>query len=387
MWFLLFACGQLLDVAPTAPDARSARTFRTWEVDCGGGVHFTTIHDALEAARSGDVIRVAPCTYQESIKFKGKAVTIESTNGPAVTTIVGAPGEPAVKVNDGEGAGTVLAGFTITGGGGPAEPAIEVQFSSLHLRDVLIVGNVGTTVLYSNAGHVLLEGVTFRDNLASEGLIIQERRGMTVLKDSVVQCDGVGVGYVVEHGAGFIDGSTFDCPGAIGVDLYHSDGRIQRTVIDGQLRVENEVLELLERAVIEDVVLHDGVVIDSADVTLRNVVSFGEITARDAKVVLQSSIVTGAICGVNSIGSSIAVRSSDLWHNDVNLCGDVDRVTSDGVLAVDPRFVNPAAGDLHLAVGSPCIDAGPADEDFRDPDGSVNDLGVYGGPLSIGGGW
>lgn len=387
MWLLLLACGQLFDVAPTSTESRSARTFRTHLVDCEGGARFTTIDEALEVARSGDVIRVAPCTYEGSINFNGKAVTIESTEGADLTTLVATPGKSAIKANDGEGPGTAVIGFTITGGGAPGEPAVEVQFSSLHLKDVRFVGNVGTSVVYSNTGHVLLERATFGANEATDGMVIRERRGMTVVRDSVVRCGGAAIGYIVEHGAGFVDGSTFDCPGAVGVDLYHSDGRVQRTVIEGLLRVENEQLEQNERAIIEDVVLQDGVTIDAAHVTLRNVVSLGEIATRDAVVVLESSIVAGATCGVRSLGSTITVRDTNLWDNDADLCGDVEQITSEGGLTADPRFVDRAAGDLRLAAGSPCIDAGPADADYRDPDGSVNDLGVYGGPLSIGGGW
>ena len=58
----------------------------------------------------------------------------------------------------------------------------------------------------------------------------------------------------------------------------------------------------------------------------------------------------------------------------------------------DPLFVayangGPAADDdLHLGVGSPCIDAGYEDEDFNDPDGTRGDMGAYGGPLTPTGG-
>ena len=55
-----------------------------------------------------------------------------------------------------------------------------------------------------------------------------------------------------------------------------------------------------------------------------------------------------------------------------------------GNIAADPSVVSydplvlPTTWDLHLAAGSPAIDAGnPA---TFDPDGSVADMGVYGGP-------
>jgi hypothetical protein len=46
----------------------------------------------------------------------------------------------------------------------------------------------------------------------------------------------------------------------------------------------------------------------------------------------------------------------------------------------DPMFADPVAGDFTLLPGSPAIDAGDPAADYDDPDGSRNDLGIYGGP-------
>ena len=58
--------------------------------------------------------------------------------------------------------------------------------------------------------------------------------------------------------------------------------------------------------------------------------------------------------------------------------GMLDPSGADGNLAVDPRYVAPAAGNFRLAAGSPCIDA--ADPAIRDRNGSRADMGAYGGP-------
>jgi len=50
--------------------------------------------------------------------------------------------------------------------------------------------------------------------------------------------------------------------------------------------------------------------------------------------------------------------------------------------AVDPLFVNAAQNDVHLALHAPGIDAGDPQPAAADPDGSRNDRGAYGGPLS-----
>jgi hypothetical protein len=328
---------------------------------------------------------VAPCTY-DGFSFAGKSVRIASVGGAAVTTIVAEPGEPAVKVKHGEGAGTVLEGFTITGGGGEDEPAIEVDFSALTLRDDIVSGNGGTVTLYSHYGHVLVDGTVFEANTPSEGMVIQERRGMTVLKSSVVRCGTAAIGYMTEHAAAFADQSTFDCPGATGVEVYHSDGRVERSVIDGLLVVDNEEVEA-EHTVIEDSVLLGGASLRLSLVTLRNLVSTGPITMVDASVSLEGSIVTGATCGLEATSSTVTVRSSDFWGNVADTCGMVSPVGADGSISADPRFADAAAGDFRITSGSPCVDTGPEGFGYADPDGSPNDMGAYGGPLSLGGGW
>lgn len=76
-----------------------------------------TIQAGIELATDGDTVFVAPGTYFEAIDFLGKTVTVESSRG-AEETIIDATGleTSVVLVRSGEGEGTVLRGFTITGG-------------------------------------------------------------------------------------------------------------------------------------------------------------------------------------------------------------------------------------------------------------------------------
>jgi parallel beta-helix repeat protein len=89
---------------------------------------YNTIQSAIDAAVNGDTIVVSPGTYLENINFKGKAVTVRSTdpNNPDVvagTIIDGSTPTDAnfgsvVLFKSGEDHNSVLAGFTITGGTG-----------------------------------------------------------------------------------------------------------------------------------------------------------------------------------------------------------------------------------------------------------------------------
>ena len=48
-----------------------------------------TIQEAIDLAQGDDIVLVSPGRYNEAINFKGKAITVKSTQGAAVTTIDG----------------------------------------------------------------------------------------------------------------------------------------------------------------------------------------------------------------------------------------------------------------------------------------------------------
>lgn len=79
---------------------------------------FGTIQGAIDHASSNATIIVRPGTYVENIDFLGKAVAVRSERGPGFTSIDGNQLESAVTFSSGEGAGSILEGFTITNGKG-----------------------------------------------------------------------------------------------------------------------------------------------------------------------------------------------------------------------------------------------------------------------------
>ncbi len=102
-------------------------TGATIYVDAAGGGDYTSIQDAIDhAALRDDEIAVAPGTYHEAINFNGKAIRLYGRSGNPEDTIIDGTGHKhVIECVNGEGSGTVLEGFTITGGradgwGGPA---------------------------------------------------------------------------------------------------------------------------------------------------------------------------------------------------------------------------------------------------------------------------
>lgn len=74
-----------------------------------------SIQAGIDAAQIGDTVLVAPGTYFEMIDFKGKAITVTSSDGPAHTIIDGSHlVDWIVKFVNGETRSAVLNGFSIT---------------------------------------------------------------------------------------------------------------------------------------------------------------------------------------------------------------------------------------------------------------------------------
>ena len=82
-------------------------------------------------------------------------------------------------------------------------------------------------------------------------------------------------------------------------------------------------------------------------------------------------------------GEDFTTGPNGLWPDITKLEGEAEEDWPEGEWVVaDPLWADPSNGDFSLMAGSPAIDAGPAD--VADDDGSLADLGAFGGP---GGDW
>ncbi|MHC4944924.1 MAG: right-handed parallel beta-helix repeat-containing protein [Planctomycetota bacterium] len=153
---------------------------------------YATIQEAIDATEPGDIVLVAPGTYVENIDFKGKAITVKSSNGPAATVIDG--GNPAipekasvVTFSTGEGADSVLEGFTLKNGEGTETKSIEYTWG----------GGV-----YCDGASPTITGNVFQHNVVGYG-----GGGIFCTHDS---CPKITLNYFVDNSAEF-EGSGICC--------------------------------------------------------------------------------------------------------------------------------------------------------------------------------
>ncbi|MEI6499744.1 MAG: right-handed parallel beta-helix repeat-containing protein [Armatimonadota bacterium] len=97
---------------------------------------YATIQAAINAAANGDVVVVAKGTYRENIDFKGKAITVRSSDPTsaavvAATIIDGQKKGSVVSFKTAEKSTSVLKGLTITNGSGTTLKIVGGVFAGL----------------------------------------------------------------------------------------------------------------------------------------------------------------------------------------------------------------------------------------------------------------
>ena len=136
---------------------------------------YKTIQAAIDGAKDGDVVVVLPGIYNESLRFRGKHITVQSTDpddGDTVSaTIIRGKEYGRPTVNFGEGSRSTLAGFTILGLSLPPDwtscsactGLIYIREASPTIRANRIINSPNTGIaIYESRAHI--EGNVISNN-------------------------------------------------------------------------------------------------------------------------------------------------------------------------------------------------------------------------------
>ena len=154
---------------------------------CPTGCDFTTIQGAINAAANGDTVLVSPGTYAETINFNGKAITVKGAKGASQTIINGGGVGTVVTFGSGEGAGSILDGFTITSGTAMYGGGIRTINSSPTIKNNIITGNTadnsgGAISVYDSSSPVITNNtITGNTSLyGAEGISVARYSSPTI---------------------------------------------------------------------------------------------------------------------------------------------------------------------------------------------------------------
>lgn len=340
------------------------------------------IQDAIDAAADGDTILVAPGVYPGGIDFKGKGVTVRSSDGPDVTIIDGGRTRVGVKFLSGEGPSSVLQGFTVTNG----------KYSD---SDTPCTGG-GICIMWSSPR---ITGNRITGNYGCAGVGIQVVNASPVIEGNIIAANsrttctggGGGAGISVSYGAGtsllnneIYDNDTADGSGG-GISLYVTSNvtlkgntiRNNRAAMSGGgISVSGGTVNIIQNLVAANKASKGGGIYlsSSGSILVNNTIANNEGSTGSA--VFTNDANTGTTLANNVISASpgqsaiycesrnnlpppafknnIAYSPSQSAYG--GACGDLNGV--DGNITADPGLNNPALGLYALLPGSPAIDAG-----------------------------
>ncbi len=298
-------------------------------VDDNGPADYQTIQEAINSSVDGDTIVVRPGTYREQVGFSGRRVTVrsEDPDNPAVVeaTVITSDSGSSVFFDFGEGSGSVLEGFTITGRGVKCV-GTSPTISRNVIRDCAGAGitgesNAAPTIVGNTITGNQREGIHECDGLIRDNTLMQNRIG-------IAYCNGPIQGNVV---------SDHELEG-----VYSCDGPIERNTIvrnsagvayaDGLIR-DNHIAEngdagglyfcnaeIVGNTIINNTASSDGGGLYGCNGTIRNNVIAGNRTEDNGGALYDCR---GLICNNTIVGNLAVVRGGALADCPTPVCNNI----------------------------------------------------------------
>jgi parallel beta-helix repeat protein len=357
-----------------------------------------TIQAAITAAQTGDTVLVAPGTYFENLDFHGMAITVTSSDGPAVTIVDGSSKGPVATFQTNEGASSVLNGLTLRNGvptqafpfTGTTGGGVLIFLSSPTITNNVITGNhaicgIGMEI---RGGSAVVRGNTITGNAQAGGSggcggggieitgdfshppAAPQIIGNTITNNSLL-AGGFGGGIEVSFSASpiirnnFIAGNTvFNSGGGIDLESSASPVVVQNIIVNNSTRGggSGAGIAILAASSAADVVANNTIAgntaFDGSSGIFVNVI---------APIVISNNIVVAAAGQTAMVCNSFRTTFPIFSHNDVVSPGSggqpwssncAGNALNNGNIPGDPQFVDAVNGDYHLQTGSPAIDAG-----------------------------
>ena len=325
----------------------------------------STAQSAIDAASSGDVIRFLPGNYP-SITILNKDLSLTNA-GQTPATIGNLEANGSVLTMIGLNAATL----TVNDLPGKASSLIVTQGT---------YGRITTNAAKSRISYCTLNYLV----LSGKGIVTGcEFKGKTSFYSSVSIGGGIGIDL---HGA---NTHAFIHNNQVQNYMLNSNSNMTEECIGIRLRdganaeIRNNLIsgckDTLQNGNETDCGM--GVFVKSAShATIIGNVIWGCYVDAHGSVIRGDRLVyadAGTVLRYNVLWKN---TSEDRYVNPALVGGGV--ISTDNVSLIhtqDPKFTDSANGDYTLASDSPAINAGPPDPQYKDRDGTRNDIGMYGG--------
>ncbi len=334
---------------------------------------YATIQAAIDASEDGDTVMVADGTYEETVNFDGKAITVGSRfiiDGDwdhVVNTIIDGSGERnGVTFWSGEGNESVLSGFTIRncvgvqrlGGGISCYDGASPTLSGLIVRDNQDAG-IGTM----SDCYPILQNITVEDN-NGDGVQIEANRDGAVFISNCRISNNEGAGLIctgsrVEMNHTLISGNTSVNAGGVYLGASHGNVFTNVTIVGNRCHNDDR----------DGGIYYGGFEgSNSSSLSMLNSIVYGnEPTQIGLRGVDEGGNISSLQCSYSDV---------DGGEDGIVVGQDNEVEWGDGNIDADPLFTDPDGGDYHLTENSPCIDAGDPDSP-EDPDRSRVEMGAF----------
>ena len=394
--------------------------------------NYPTIQAAIDSTIYGDEIVVSSGTYVENINFRGKNITLRSTD-PTNSSVV------ASTIIDGDQAGSVVtfvgdeppscifSGFTITNGGGTSfGGGIYGNGTLATIQNNTISGNLAQAYLAYGGGlckcngtiqNNTISGNSARGNFYAAGGGLYKCNGSIqnnlITDNSATATSGPysGSGGGLAACGGVIQNNTIkENSAGDGGGLIGCDGSIQNNIISGNFvtRANGHGGGLHQcHGIIQNNVICEnsaqgwggGIYYSYGAIIQNNTIchNSGSYGGGLSRCIYGDTVIRNCILW----GNTCTRDGAQIYHSEPIYFSCIEGWTGEGLsnISTDPLFADPNNGDYHLksragrwdassqswvqdTVTSPAIDAGdPADpigyEPF--PNGGIINMGAYGG--------
>jgi len=332
-----------------------------------------TIQAGINAAANGDTVLVSPGTYKENVNFSGKAITVQSASGAAVTLIDGQQLGVVVTFNTNEKPSSVLSGFTIQNGNGYVSGyqggGISITNASpTIIRNVIILNtNCGDgAAIWSSGGDPLIQENVIGSNptgFCGPSAAIYVSGGVSgtrVTGNVIADNSGPGISFFGSAGIAVATSNAIIANGggiSFQTSITGASGQFVQNMITSNQGIgfywSNPPLTLVNNTIANNSPGYSSGGSELQGYTVNNQVIL------DNNLVIDTGLSPAFSCIFYDTTNPPVLNNNDVFSPGTEAYSNcVDSTGTNGNVSVDPLFADLLSNNFHLLSGSPVVDVG-----------------------------